>query len=451
MLVLILAVFMPVAQAAQAQTEHNGISTNEVLERRTLLRETHSDGLILLMANGTEKAMEQPAWIQAPSFQYFTLLDDVPGAILLIDAPRNQSILFAPEAPRSFGVPIPALDILADEEFATRSAVDAVLPIDRMLPYIENRLNAGVSTLYLDEPRREPPRQSPSDMLSVSGIHRLWKQSLMQALPTAQFKSVASTISSIRWTKSPAESAILTKNGGHSAQALKAGMSAIEAGTTQRKAEAAVVSACLTDGAEGPSFWPWVMGGPNAHMGRLVRSFFDPSNMNREYQAGELVRVNVGCMSMGYGGDVGRTVPVSGLFNDQQRQIWDLLVIGYQSGIDAMQDGVSIEAVRAASRKAILSEGQASEALAQLAEIMVAPDGVDWHLHGVGIESGETPGETVLRTGTVLAYEPMFVWMDDAFYLEDMWLVTPSGTTLLTPGLPTSSQEIESFLSISNR
>ena len=51
--------------------------------------------------------------------------------------------------------------------------------------------------------------------------------------------------------------------------------------------------------------------------------------------------------------------------------------------------------------KAILSEGQASEALAQLAEIMVAPDGVDWHLHGVGIESGETPGETVLRTGTV--------------------------------------------------
>ena len=66
-------------------------------------------------------------------------------------------------------------------------------------------------------------------------------------------------------------------------------------------------------------------------------------------------------------------------------------------------------------------------------------------------KAGETPGETVLRTGTVLAYEPMFVWMDDAFYLEDMWLVTPSGTTLLTPGLPTSSQEIESFLSISNR
>ena len=112
------------------------------------------------MANGTEKAMEQPAWIQAPSFQYFTLLDDVPGAILLIDAPRNQSILFAPEAPRSFGVPIPALDILADEEFATRSAVDAVLPIDRMLAlYREPIERRRFLLLYLDEP---PARTTPT-------------------------------------------------------------------------------------------------------------------------------------------------------------------------------------------------------------------------------------------------------------------------------------------------
>lgn len=439
------------APSASAQTERNGISTDEVLERRSHLQAAHSDGLILLMANGTEKAMEQPAWIQSPAFQYFTLLDDVPGAILLVDAPRNQSILFAPPAPRSFGLPIEALNLMTEERFVIRSGVDAVLPMDRMLPYIQERLTSGVSTIYLDEPRRDPPRQSPEDMLAVSGTHRLWKQSLSQALPTAHFESAASIISKMRWAKSPAEVAILEKNGAHSANALKVGMLAIEAGRTQREAEAAVVSACLTDGAEGPSFWPWVMGGPNAHMSELVRSFFDPSNMNRVYQSGELVRVDIGCMSMGYGGDVGRTVPVSGQFSTEQRQIWDLLVVGYQAGVDAMKDGVSIEDVKEASRNAIRSAAHFSSELAQFAEVMAAADGVDWHLHGIGIESGETPGEPVLRAGSVLAYEPMFVWREDAFYLEDMWLVTSSGTRLLTPDLPTTSQEIESFLSPSNR
>ncbi|TDI35762.1 MAG: hypothetical protein E2P02_27285 [Acidobacteria bacterium] len=35
-------------------------------------------------------------------------------------------------------------------------------------------------------------------------------------------------------------------------------------------------------GAEGPSFWPWTMSGPNAHSGNLVRSFYDYHHLDRE-------------------------------------------------------------------------------------------------------------------------------------------------------------------------
>jgi len=68
-----------------------------------------------------------------------------------------------------------------------------------------------------------------------------------------------------------------------------------------------------------------------------------------------------------------------------------------------------------------------------------------WHLHGVGIESGEE-GLAVLRAGTVLAYEPGVVAGPDAFYLEDMILITDSGHEVLSSGLPYSAASIAELM-----
>ena len=64
-----------------------------------------------------------------------------------------------------------------------------------------------------------------------------------------------------------------------------------------------------------------------------------------------------------------------------------------------------------------------------------------WHIHGVGIESGEDiPAE--LRAGMVVAYEPGFSIGPDAYYLEDMILVTADGHRVLSEGLPYTAEEI---------
>ena len=67
-------------------------------------------------------------------------------------------------------------------------------------------------------------------------------------------------------------------------------------------------------------------------------------------------------------------------------------------------------------------------------------DGV-WHVHGVGLDAGEERLER-LEAGSVIAFEPMFSVDEDAYYLEDMILVTEQGHEILTPGLPYTAVEI---------
>jgi Xaa-Pro aminopeptidase len=148
-------------------------------------------------------------------------------------------------------------------------------------------------------------------------------------------------------------------------------------------------------------------------------------------------------MGGGYGGDVGRTVPVSGRFSPEQAAVWDLLVTGYLGGVRAMAPGVTLDEVRAASARAIAAAE--TDKLQELVAAMTSPTGVNWHIHGVGIESGESPGGDLVE-GVVLAYEPMFVSGDDAFYLEDMILITSDGAEVLSKGLPYSANEMAAYL-----
>ena len=81
---------------------------------------------------------------------------------------------------------------------------------------------------------------------------------------------------------------------------------------------------------------------------------------------------------------------------------------------------------------------------AAAAAILGAGEGT-WHIHGVGIDSGEDIPET-LRAGMVVAYEPGFSIGPDAYYLEDMVLVTDNGHRVLSTGLPYTAGEIERLM-----
>ncbi|NNF29603.1 MAG: hypothetical protein HKN73_20435, partial [Gemmatimonadetes bacterium] len=53
---------------------------------------------------------------------------------------------------------------------------------------------------------------------------------------------------------------------------------------------------------------------------------------------------------------------------------------------------------------------------------------------------------SVLQPGAVVAYEPMVAAGPDAFYLEDMILITDQGIRVLSADLPRSAAGIEAMM-----
>ena len=65
-------------------------------------------------------------------------------------------------------------------------------------------------------------------------------------------------------------------------------------------------------------------------------------------KGGDLVRLDVGCESERYSGDLGRTVPVSGRFTAEQREIWNSFVAAYRAGVQSIREGATEDQVFAA-------------------------------------------------------------------------------------------------------
>ncbi len=424
------------------------ISTAELAERRTALMTKTSDGIVLLHAKSGPKDMEQPSWIQDATFLYFTGLVNQPSAILVLDGPANQTHLFIPPPPVSFGFAVQNLMLAPSAQTADRLGLDTVQPWDQLSSYLRRRIDNGVGRFYVDESRRPEMPGAPTEMWPIAGEKELWRRSLAHAFPDVVIESARGAIQELRWKKSAAEVEILRRNAQITTHALLAGIRQIRPGATQRETEAAVISGCIEAGGEGPSFWPWTMSGPNAHVDQLVRAFFDYSHLNRTMIAGELVRVDVGCTANSYGGDVGRTIPVAGRFTPGQAETWDLLISAYRKGMEALRPGVTVAGVMAVSRAEVerLAGGMQTQQGRAAATFLLSERGMSvWSIHGVGIDSGETPLDMLVE-GAVIAFEPMFEIGDDAFYLEDMIVVMANGYEVLSEGLPYTAQEIEEVM-----
>jgi Xaa-Pro aminopeptidase len=134
---------------------------------------------------------------------------------------------------------------------------------------------------------------------------------------------------------------------------------------------------------------------------------------------------------------------VAGRFTQEQAEAWNLLVEAYRAGLSMIRSGVTRAQLAEACRKAVteaeprLKTDYARRAASALVE---GGDGV-WHVHGVGLDAGEERLDP-LEAGSVIAFEPMFSVDEDAYYLEDMLLVTEQGHEILTTGIPTSADEI---------
>ena len=195
----------------------------------------------------------------------------------------------------------------------------------------------------------------------------------------------------------------------------------IHSGMTEKELEAELIYCLYKNGAEGLSFDPIVVSGPNTSMPHGVAG-------SRVLQDGDFVTMDFGVLYQGYCSDMTRTLLVNGegvsaeshpLFN-----VYQIVLQAQLAAISAIRPGVRCQQVDDAARRVITEAG--------FGDYFGHNTG-----HAIGIEVHEDPrfsprDTTTLQPGMLLTVEPgIYLPGQGGVRIEDVVLVTPQGAEVL--------------------
>lgn len=405
-----------------------GADVKELKERRQRASAAFSDG-VLLLHSATTTGFVSDGYREEAAFYYLTGLENSPGTVLAIVGKSGESWLFGAETGPGEGA-------------EQKVGLDHVVDWKELQGFLTEQAKAGAKIYYKREAAMLPENLSATKNNRAPG----WIQVLQKNFPTADFQPAGVKLYTLMAVESKAEQNDSNTAARATVKAFIAGARAIHPGASQREVELAVVDACWK-GSRGVSFWPWAMAGANSVFPKPFESESRYDHLDSLLQSGDLVRLDVGCEWRHYQGDLGRTIPVSGHFSDEQREVWNIFVAAYQSVAHELKEGLTeTEAFEIWKNELLQHRERAKSALAHRAidtwsERKNVPY---WQMHTMNLDAGFIEGP--LRAGMVIDFEPIASIGGQGYYLEDMYLISKDGATVMTSGLPYTAEEIEAFL-----
>ncbi len=418
--------------------------SNTLIARRQRAAAAFHDGILLLHAS-----VNMDAWTdgfhQDPYFLYFTGLENTVGALLAVDGRKGESWLFLPTNPPYLKQGL-LPEIRPGTDRAKQQGFDHIVDWSELEAFLKQH-SSTPQALYYVEDYPKFADLPPHILDSKSPDAPTWLQIILQKWPAFAAKESSKQLQALMEVQDSGEVASLRSAAKATSVAFMTGMRAVHPEVSQRSVEAAVTRACWDEGAHGDNFWPWVMSGENAVFPRPFFSGARYDHLDHKMRSGELVRLDVGCEWNHYGGDLGRTVPVSGHYDDAQRELWNIYVAAYRAGVKVLRAGSSTDHVFEAWSKELVSHREsAKHALAQHAiELWSDRKNVPfWQIHTTNLVAGY-PSEP-FRDRVIVNYEPIASVDGQGFFLEDMFLLNNEGAELLTPGVPYTAEEIEAAM-----
>ena len=413
-------------------------------ERRSKAAAEFHDGILLLHAN-SELSASADGFRQDPFFYYFTGLENTVGAVFAVDGKSKESWLFLPSHPPFLRAGLQP-EVKPGSDAEARLALQHVVDWSELREFFASRSAQKIPLYFASGFSRFD--ELPEDLLSTQSPQApAWLQVILQKWPSFDAQDATKRIQDLMTVQSDEEIAALRSAAKSTVTALMAGIRAVKPGSSQRIVESVVENACWQAGAHGSSFWPWAMGGENGVFPRPFTSLARYDHLNSVLRAGDLVRLDVGCEWDHYQGDLGRTIPVSGHFDTDQRELWTIFVAAYQSGAKTLRAGVTADQVFDAWQKELVSHrasakgSLARHAIESWSNRTQVPF---WQIHTSNLDTGSPNGP--LRAGTTINFEPIASIDGQGFFLEDMYLITATGADLLTPGVPYSAEAIETAM-----
>jgi Xaa-Pro aminopeptidase len=406
----------------------------ECKERRQRASKAFSDGVLLLHSKTITYDVDD-GYREEAAFYYLTGLENSPSVILAIEGKSGDSWLFLNT--KRLG------DVHSGAESERKLDMQHVVDWSQLDDFLSRQIATG-SVIYF-----QPDTPMLPENLSASTERGMpaWVQILQKKWPSAQFRPVGNKLQTLMAVESSSEQQVSRVAARATVAAFTAGSKAVHTGASQREVELAVLDACWKAGARGVSFWPWAMAGANGVFPKPFESDSRYDHLDTRLHVGDLMRLDVGCEWEHYQGDLGRTIPISGHYTDEQREIWNMFVAAYKKVAGEMKEGLTKDQAFQIWRSELQRQGLtaktslAKEAVVHWSERENVPH---WQMHTMNLNAGHIEGP--LRSGMVIDFEPIVSIGGQGYYLEDMYLINKTGAELLTPGVPYTAEQIESFL-----
>ena len=191
----------------------------------------------------------------------------------------------------------------------------------------------------------------------------------------------------------------------------------IKAGMTEKELQAEIIYCLLKNGADGPSFSPIVVSGPNTSLPHGVAG-------DRVIREGDFVTMDFGALYGGYCSDMTRTVAI-GYATEEMEKVYNTVLQAQLAGIAASKAGMIGKDVDNAARKVIEDAGYGQYF-------------GHGYGHSVGLEIHEKPNcgrysEDIMVENCVASAEPG-IYMPGKFgvRIEDCVIYKPEGVENLT-------------------
>jgi Xaa-Pro aminopeptidase len=408
--------------------------------RRVALADKLYGGVAVLFA-AEEPVLDLMPYRQDEDFYYLTGWNE-PGAALLIVAPAPQAA-----SPRTYKeiLFLPTRNLRMEKYTGEKLGADTpdaakVAGVDEVLPLTS--LPAELNALLAADRRLEQSLWTQPTSPQARSLLGFVRASLGQDTGESA-RDVTSLTEQLRVVKDEGEIAMLHKASDASIQAQFAMIKAIKPGVTERALAGVLWNGWLGAGCERASYAPIVGSGINS-------TILHYSNNEATLKDGDLLLVDAACEYSMYASDITRTMPVSGHFNDRQREIYNVVLGAQQAAIDAFVAGKS---------KINDRDRKDPDSLDQAAYNYINTHGKDLHgeplgqywLHGLGHMVGidvHDPAQypAVLKPGMVFTIEPGVYIPEEriGIRIECVFLVGENGKLIdLVAGLPHTAEDVE--------
>ncbi|WP_215845680.1 Xaa-Pro aminopeptidase [Candidatus Pantoea bituminis] len=396
---------------------------------------------------------------QNSDFWYFTGFNEPQALLVLIKSneTHNHSVLFNR-----------VRDLTAEVWFGRRLGQDAApakLAVDRALPWDDIGDQLHLLLNGLDVVYHAQGEYAESDTLVFNALEKLRRGFRQNLSAPATVTDWRPWVHEMRLFKSPDEIEILRRAGKISALAHTRAMEKCRPGMFEYQLEGEILHEFSRHGARFPSYNTIVGSGENGCILHYTEN-------ESELRDGDLVLIDAGCEFHGYAGDITRTFPVNGKFNQPQREIYDIVLASLYTALSLFRPGISIREVNDEVVRIMITglvelgvlQGEVDALIAEDAHRQFYMHGLShWmglDVHDVG-HYGTPSRDRILEPGMVLTIEPGLYIAPDAdvpaeyrgigIRIEDDIVITETGNENLTDSVVKDPEAIEALMAAAQR